>query len=443
MAMKRRQYLKGTSIVALAGAAGCVGTEGNNTSTPTDGSGGTTGSTNTQTESAPDNVVFGGLAHFEGTFAPYWPANHQAIMTAIDEVNAAGGPKGATLKLEERDTAGSVQQARQVIPQLVNNDNAQMLLGGTSNTIPALFERFAEAQTPLINPWAGTTFLNDKPADNGTPNDVSDDGWVWRTTASDTLPAVGAAVHLSEGGMNRVGLMHVDTPGARSWVEGFEDSFEKVGGEITNTVPFAPDKSSYQSELSRLFEADFDAWVLAPGGTGQAVPVVEQWLSAGYGKQLVMSNSSRTSDFASAIGSEGDGILGCGATLRGPNYETFVEKYKEQGDEELNAFATGFYDAVNLGALALHAADEFSGVGIEKNLGPVGRKNEGDTVVTTFAEGKEALDNGESINYEGASTPCDFDKFGEVVTDIGVFEMQGGGWTQVKTLESGELQEAA
>ena len=45
--------------------------------------------------------------------------------------------------------------------------------------------------------------------------------------------------------------------------------------------------------------------------------------------------------------------------------------------------------------------------------------------VFTFAEGKEALKNGK-INYEGASSVLDFDQYGDVTPDFGVFFIEGG-----------------
>ncbi len=44
----------------------------------------------------------------------------------------------------------------------------------------------------------------------------------------------------------------------------------------------------------------------------------------------------------------------------------------------------------------------------------------------SFAEGKAALAAGKKINYEGASSVLDFDEFGDVTPDFGVFFITKG-----------------
>jgi ABC-type branched-subunit amino acid transport system substrate-binding protein len=388
------------------------------------------------TETAAESVRFGSFATTSGGFAPLWPANTQSINAALENINGAGGPQGATVEVLGRETVGT-QQTRERITQYVNNDEVSCLLGGTSVTIPATYERYAEVQTPLINPWAGTTFLNDKPADNGTPDDLSDDGWVWRTTASDTLAGRGAAVYLANNGFDSVGILVQDTPGAQSYETVFSETYQQMGGTIAERVAFARGKSSYQTELNRLYGSDFDAFLLSAGNEADGITIINNWVGAGYGGQLFVSNGIRTTPVAEAVPEGANGALGASALLQGPAYEQFLDRYQQQGDESLHQFAVGWYDAVTIAALALHAADEFSAAGIQRNLGPVGRSN--GTEVTSFAEGKEALDNGEEINYQGAATPCDFDENGEVVTDVGIFELDGNLWNQGSTLRAGDL----
>jgi hypothetical protein len=61
--------------------------------------------------------------------------------------------------------------------------------------------------------------------------------------------------------------------------------------------------------------------------------------------------------------------------------------------------------------------------------------------VTTFAEGKEALDNGDEINYTGASNPQNFDENGNVVGPFNVVQAQDGEWNPVTTYEASVLQD--
>ena len=48
------------------------------------------------------------------------------------------------------------------------------------------------------------------------------------------------------------------------------------------------------------------------------------------------------------------------------------------------------------------------------------------TKVYTFAEAKKLLGEKKKINYEGASSRLDFDKYGDVTPDFGVFVVEKG-----------------
>jgi branched-chain amino acid transport system substrate-binding protein len=47
-------------------------------------------------------------------------------------------------------------------------------------------------------------------------------------------------------------------------------------------------------------------------------------------------------------------------------------------------------------------------------------------LVSSFAEGKAAIAAGRKINYDGASSVLDFDEFGDVTPDFGVFFIERG-----------------
>ncbi|MNW17343.1 hypothetical protein D3C71_2165090 [compost metagenome] len=48
------------------------------------------------------------------------------------------------------------------------------------------------------------------------------------------------------------------------------------------------------------------------------------------------------------------------------------------------------------------------------------------TAVYSFADGKAQLGKKAKVNYEGASSKLDFDKFGDATPDFGVFIIEKG-----------------
>jgi len=47
---------------------------------------------------------------------------------------------------------------------------------------------------------------------------------------------------------------------------------------------------------------------------------------------------------------------------------------------------------------------------------------------------------GEKVNYEGASSSCDFDENGDVQTDFGVYRIKTGKWALDRVIKFRELK---
>jgi ABC-type branched-subunit amino acid transport system substrate-binding protein len=448
----RRGFLKlgGTSVALAASLAGCAGTEGGGGTTATETaapegggstetSGGDGTATGTVTESGPDRVVFGQPAGISGKWDFLQPAVSQASELATREINEAGGPLDAEFELLRRDTAVNPQQARQVVRQLVNNDGVPAINGLFSSEIVPLWDFIQELSVPIISPWPGTTFLDTRGGDGGTPEDLGDDEWLWRTVIGDTVHTAGAAQAMTDSDFTTIGVLNGTSAGERSWADSFVSAFESLGGTVARRIEVSEGQSSYQSALNRLFQADFDAWALAVALT-DATTVIRDWSNAGYGRQLLLEDGLMDADLIEAVGEEADGAWIAAGSTQGPNYDTFLPNYQEVGDADVHTWGVASYDATNTLALATHRAGEATPEAIQRNIGPVTR--EGGTTVSNFAEGKEALDAGEEINYEGAVTPVDFTDFGNVWGNVGVSTVTPDGFTERFSIEADTLKES-
>jgi len=81
---------------------------------------------------------------------------------------------------------------------------------------------------------------------------------------------------------------------------------------------------------------------------------------------------------------------------------------------------------MNIIALAAAAAGENTSAGIAENLIDVSAPD--GTMVSDFVSGVEALDNGDGIDYEGASGPVNMDEKGNVRSPFGRYKSDGSGW---------------
>jgi ABC-type branched-subunit amino acid transport system substrate-binding protein len=348
--------------------AGCAGTEGGGstataTDTPsgggatqTEGGGGQT-STGTPMSSGPERVVFGQPAGISGKWDFLQPAVSQASELATQQINDAGGPLDAEFELLRRDTAVNPQQARQVVRQLVNNDGVPAINGLFSSEIVPLWDFIQELSVPIISPWPGSTFLDTRGGDRGTPEDLSDDEWLWRTVIGDTVHTAGAAQAMVENDFMTIGVMNGTSAGERSWADSFIAAFEDLGGTVAQRVEVSEGQSSYQSSLDRLFQADFDAWALAVALT-DATTVIRDWSNAGYGRQLLLEDGLMDADLIEAVGEQAEGAWIAAGSTQGPNYDSFLPAFQELGDADVHTWGVASYDATNVLALATHRAGE-------------------------------------------------------------------------------------
>lgn len=446
---RRRRFLQlaGMSALATAGLAGCIGTDtgdggddggADGGSDGDDGNNGEGATTDTDTPTGPDSVLVGQPAAITGRWDFLQTSVSQSADLAAREINEAGGPLDAEFNLNRRDTSVDPQQAREVVRQFINSDDVDVINGLFSSEVVPLWDFLQEQQVPVITPWPGTRFLDTRGGDKRTPDDLSDDEWVWRTVIGDTVDTAGSAQAAIDEGFMTVGILNGTSAGETGYADAFQEAYESIGGTVSNRIEVPEGETSYESQINRLFQAEFDAWVLALT-LEDATVAIKNWNQGGYGRNLILESGLFTPDLINAVGDQADGALAAAGKTQGPGYEQFKPKFQNAGDGELHTWAVSSYDSLNIIALAMHRAGEASHEAIERNVGPVAR---GDgTTVTTFAEGKEALDNGEEINYQGALTNGNFTQHGNVWGDVEVAEVTPDGFETRSVVEASRLQE--
>ncbi len=426
----RRAFLTAAGAGGIAGLSGCVSFGGDENDSG--GSGSTGGDT------APETIVFGQPGALTGAFDFLQPGVSQAADAAVQHINEAGGPLDAELELVRRDTAVDPQEARTVATQLVENDDAAAIVGLFSSEINPLWDFLQDLQTPIVTPWPGSTFLDTRGGDKGTPDDTSDDEWVWRTVVGDTVHTGGSAVYALEEGYESLGVINGNTEGERSYVDGFLSVFENNGGTVEERVEVELGASSYQSALSRLFDADFDAFLVSMPQES-AITALGDWSDGGYGRQPILSDTLAQQEVIDQVGSDLNGAWVAQPGRSGPGYDTFEGIYTEAGDASINSWTPPSWDSVQVTALAIEHAGSTDPEAIQSSLGPVSRS--GGTEVSTFAEGKEALANGEEINYQGAATPVDFTQHGNVFGTVTINTAQDGEFVATSEVSAADVRE--
>jgi ABC-type branched-subunit amino acid transport system substrate-binding protein len=442
----RRQALKAAILTSTASIAGCVGQE---TQSPTD-AGGDSPTTETSTGSQQlDKVVLGNATNQTGDYTDFWRVNEIGQDIAVEEVNQAGDPLGATVEVSRRDTALKPQRAKEVATQLIYSEDALTVSGFGSNQITQNLDWIREQNTPFYAGMAGTIVLSNVGGDHGTPDDISDDDWVWRTAPGDSLPQFGMAQYARSQDIQKVGTFQGPDLVESQPTETFIDVFTEQGGQVVKKITVPKDQTDYTSILGQMPWGDIDAFYTTLKLTN-GIPFMRQWAQSN-GKDTVglLQAWAFNEKFIEQMGSllEGKNLVThtSNPTGRDP-HERFEKIYKEYTDHFWSPkFSPTGYDAVNTAMLALHASGETGSIedqrtAIEKNIRRV--SNPPGEEVSTFEEGKAALDEGKEINYEGAGSKCNFSQFGNVFGPVSIMDITPDGFEELQVISQEELADA-
>jgi ABC-type branched-subunit amino acid transport system substrate-binding protein len=233
-------------------------------------------------------------------------------------------------------------------------------------------------------------------------------------------------------------LAYKNDKGSQSFSKASGQYFSELGGEVLTEAALDPAASSYRSEVQTLQDSDAEV-VSMTAGTEVSSLFFKNYVEAGAAEdfQLLLGNDVLTPDFIEEVGPDViEGAVGQ-APAPGPAYETFAEQHQSLHDKEPGAFAAAAYDAMNLIALAFVKEGEANRQAVPNHLSALG--NPPGEQVSTFAAGKEVLQNGGEIDYQGASNPQNFDETGDPLGPFAALQAQDGEWTEVITYSADEL----
>lgn len=437
---RRRTFLKTVGTAGAIGLAGCTGGGGDQdttttTSTTTESSDTEeSGETTTESESDGDGggggtITLGHLNPFSGGLGWIGANSRRGVATALQQVNDEGVLDGMSVETNEQDTETNPQAALSGF-QTLASAGVPGIIGPSSSTMPNLVEPIQSEQIPLITVMAGTIQLDDVGGE-----------WLYRNVPSDAVGGrASARYNYEEAGHRTMALAYKNDKGSQSFAAAAGNYFSNLGGEVVEEVPLAPNASSFRSEIQTLMDAEPDI-VQMTAGTEVSSLFIKNYVEVGAGDSfnLTLGNDVLTEDFIDTVGADAiEGMIGQ-APAPGPAYDQFAELHNEVNDTEPGTFAAESYDAVNQFCLAFQKHGSVERQAIPNELRNI--SNPPGTEVSTFAEGKQELENGNDINYTGAANPQNFDDNGNVLGPFSVLQAQDGDWQSVLTYSAEELSE--
>ncbi len=362
----------------------------------------------------------GTVLPFTGGLAAYGGNMDKAVRLAIQLQNSALKKAGLSKKIKvvlvdsqdgQTQAAASVEAAKKEVGEHVNVIIGEMASGAT---IPMAQSVTIPNHIVLISPTASAPEITT----------LKDNGYVWRTYPSDTLQGR----VLAEAALEKFGKGATINVGARNDAFGtaleqlFVAQWKKLGGKVGIDISWNPSQPTFDTEAGQLVSGNPAGWVIIdfPQTFQQFAPALVRTGKWDATKTL-MTEALKDGPTLDGIGQPVLGLSGTAASAAGgPAGNAFHALWNKdvKGAQPYTGFEGTAFDAANVAFLAAMQACSASPAKIRDNLisvsGPPGTK----ITFQQFGKAISLLQKHKEINYEGAFSPVDFDKNGDISSAV-------------------------
>ncbi len=376
------------------------------------------------------DIKVGTLMSHTGPLKEYGPPIKDGAVLAAKQMAAAG----FEIQLFHEDSETSPIPGTNAAKKLVDVNRVVAIVGALSSGVTLAV---AESVTIpnnviLISPASTNPLMTVLPADEGKD-------FLFRTCPSDALQGV-VAGKLAASYNKTVSILYVNNFYGQGLSEVFKETFEDVyHGKVLAMVPHDEKASeSYTAELKKALAGNPDRLLAYSYPEHAKVYLKEAIEFYKYGKFL-FCDGTKSENIVKVLGAKRlEGQKGTApGTVGGEAFDKFNAYYKaEFGRLPPKPFITNAYDATAVIGLAAYAAKvkglPLTSRNIRDNMRFVANPPGEVVIPGEFKKAFALLKQGKQINYEGAAGSVDFDKYGDVVTPIEIWEFRGG---ELKTVE--------
>jgi len=351
----------------------------------------------------------GALMPMTGDLQAYGETSLNGLKLAIQHVNEQGGVRGTEAEVITGDTQTAPQPGTDAAQQLVNIDGVHALVGALSSgvTIPVAQSVSSSQGVVQISPASTSPVITD----------LNDNDFLFRTVPSDAFQGVAMSELVQEDGLDRVAILYINNDYGEGLADSFENTFEKAGGEVTNSQAYEPGAGSYRGDLSDVSDGDPEALLLI-GYPENGITILRQALEGDHFDHFIFSDGMKSPDVIESVGAEAlEGAYGTApqAPEGSDAAKNFTEAYNETyGERPPQPFIDTAYDAGFIIALASQAAGSRDREAIRDHLREVANAPGKKILPGQWKKAVKMLEKGKDIQYTGASGPIEFDDAGDV-----------------------------
>ncbi|MEX0666502.1 MAG: ABC transporter substrate-binding protein [Acidimicrobiia bacterium] len=360
-------------------------------------------------------LVIASLSPETGDLSAILESLRVPVEIAVDEINAAGGVLDTDVRHVTGDDGTDTAVASVTLDRLLTSDKVDAIMGPAgSTTVAGLLDKIETNAAVMCTGSATSPALSPKGIGGG---------YFFRTAPPDKLQAPALGDLIVSDGFSRVAIVALNDDYGQGFAKALKKSLKQGGAKIVADVPYEPGGGPYDTDAQAAADKSPDAVALiAFPDTGATM--LQAFIAAGIGPadvQIYTTDGLDSSSIPEAVDPANLGVLdglkgttpaAAPAAIEHP----FQEEFAATGVDAV--FSSYFYDCAILTALAAVKANSDDPAKIRKAF----KKNlTGKTHCQTFADCKAALEDGKSINYDGASS--EFKKFSDHEPLSGVYDV--------------------
>ncbi len=334
-------------------------------------------------------LVIGALLPLSNTLLGEPMAN--AVETAVDRMNAAGGVLGERVRLVVADEGSSTATAAASIQTLLSRD-VDAIIGPASSLVAlSTLDEIVTAGKVVCSPTASALALDGFP----------DEDLFFRTVPSDSLQARAIAGAADQTGSQRVTIVFVDDAYGRPLADSVEASLANEAIVVVERVPVSVADDDLSDEARYVADSDTQVLVLlADGESGTRFLEALDDVDTSELSTIVVNDAFRNPSSPQRIQAL-DEILRAKIVGLAPQAESSdaAAPFDPPGP-----YATNAYDCANLIALSAVLAGSDAPRDIARQLSQASVNG---SACTTFEDCVNAIEAGRLIDYNGPSGVTD------------------------------------
>jgi len=359
---------------------------------------------------------------------------------AGEEINNHGGLiiKGneSEIELIFKNSAGDPAEGIIVTNELIY-EGVNIIIGPTFSSVAIEMAELCIKNNVLMMTYSATT---------PELSLLEDNDLIWRTCPSDyTFGVISAKYGFDSLQVRRAAILYRNDRYGQGLADIIEDNFIEFGGQVINSVSFPGDiidlaTYDFSHELNILMSEEIDIIYIIAFNSEIAVLSNKIYNNSFYqhfeNKPYIFVNDGIIPEELIVNGNPEllETVIGITSTNEGNvNYSTYKANYIERFGFPPATYSEHAYDAIYCLAYAMLKANSAASEDIINFLREVSGTEQFETEARTdqiiinvdeFEYGKRLITGGESINYEGASGPINFDYFGDPVPKIVIWGIE-------------------